>query len=345
MGLRKSIRIASFILFVILLVLAVVRLWPVIMPFFLAVLFAYLLQPLVSKLEKLEVDKGAAIIVIYAYFFILLTGVVALCVPILSSQFANLFRRLPQLLQQTQVALNNAVSGTGSAFMRDLAERLTDTVADSLYARISSVFEDSAALIAVLLRAALYTLLTPFLAYYILRDHGSLGRTVASWLPVSERGELKRLAEEIDHLLRQFVRGYLLVSIIVALLAAAFYLCIDLDDALALGMIMGVADIIPYFGPFIGAIPAVAVALSVNTGKAVITAVGLTVIQQLESIVITPRIMGDKIGLHPLATIMAVLAGGLLFGVLGTILAVPATAAGLLIIRYLWARIVGAKIN
>ena len=178
-----------------------------------------------------------------------------------------------------------------------------------------------------------------------LRDSRSGGRKITAWLPTKERDELLRLAGDVDHLLRQFVLGYLLVSVAVALLSTLFYWSIGLDYALALGLVMGLADLIPYFGPFIGAVPAVIVALSANTGKTVLTVAGLVVIQQLESIVITPKIMGDKVGLHPLTTVFAVLAGGWLFGIAGTILAVPATAAGLLILRYLWSRIVGAKIT
>ena len=112
---------------------------------------------------------------------------------------------------------------------------------------------------------------------------------------------------------------------------------------MVLGVFMGLADLIPYFGPFIGAVPAIAVALSTDLNLAALTVFGLVIIQQIESLVITPKIIGDRVGIHPLTTIFVVLAGGWLFGLLGAVLAVPVTAAGLLVIRYLWSGFVGAK--
>lgn len=345
MKLGRAARIGGFFIFIILLIWAVIRLWPILLPLFLALLFAYILQPAVRALEGLEVRSGAAIGIVYAYFFILIASLFSLCLPILNAQFGNLFRLLPELLQQTRLSLSRLLTRLDSPLLLDVMERMTATANQLLADKLQAFVDDSGRLLALILRSALYTALTPFLAYYILRDKGLARRQIAAWLPVSERRELARLAGDVDHLLRQYVVGYLLVSLIVAALSAAFYWCVGLRDPLALGLIMGVADLIPYFGPFLGAIPGVVVALSQDTGLAVLVAVGLVVVQQLESIVITPKIMGDKVGLHPLITIVAVLAGGWLFGVLGTILAVPVTAAGLLMLRYLWSRMVGAKIT
>lgn len=345
MDIARGGRIAGFCLLAALLIWAVIKLWPIILPLFLALVLAYILQPAVRGIESLEVSSGAAILIVYAYFFILAAVLAAFCLPILSAQMKSLLELAPKLLTQGEQALSQALEQTDNVLLQGLAQRLLLGAEQAFANKMAAIFDDTAALIALILRSGLYLVLTPFLAFYVLRDKGAARRRIAAWLPVGERRELSRLAGDVDHLLRQFVLGYLLVALAVALLSAAFYWSVGLDYALALGLVMGLADLIPYFGPFIGAVPAVAVALSADTGRAVLTVAGLAVIQQLESIVITPKVMGNKIGLHPLTTILAVLAGGWLFGVLGAILAVPAAAAGLLILSYLWSRIVGAKIT
>ena len=342
---NRSVRICGFIVFLALLICGVIYLWPIIIPLILAVLLAYILRPFVKGFVKLEVREDAAIIIVFVYFYTLLATVISLCLPIINVQFESLFTMLPDLLEQLRAALDRFAAEVNSILLRDIGDRISSSISDIISSKIASTLEDTGSMAVTILRAAFYGILAPFLAFYVLRDSDSGGRIIAAWLPTNERSELLRLAGDVDHLFRQFVMGYLLASVAVALLSTVFYWCIGLDNALALGLVMGLADLIPYFGPFIGAVPAVIFALSVDTGKAVLTVVGLVMIQQLESIVITPKIMGDKVGLHPLATVLAVLAGGWFFGIAGTIFAVPLTAAGLLILRYLWSRIVGAKIT
>ena len=342
---NRSVRICGFILFLALLICGVSYLWPIITPLILAVLLAYILHPSVKNLEKLEVKDDAAIIIVFVYFYILLSAVISFCLPIINAQFESLLALLPDILEQLRSAFDRFAAGINSILLRDIGDRISSAIDDIITSKVTSVLEDTGFMVAAVFRAAFYGVLTPFLAFYVMRDSGSGGRMIASWLPTNERSSLLRLAGDVDHLLRQYVLGYLLVSVAVAFLSTVFYWCIGLENALALGLVMGLADLIPYFGPFIGAIPAVIVALSADTGKAVLTVVGLVIIQQLESIVITPKVMGEKVGLHPLVTVMAVLAGGWFFGIAGTIFAVPVTAAGVLILKYLWSRIVGAKIT
>lgn len=341
---NRSVRICGFILFLALLILGVFYLWPILIPLILAVLLAYILRPFVNRLYKLEVKEEAAIIIVITNFYILLAAVISLCLPIMNAEFESLLALLPDLLEQIRSGLDKFSVEINSILLRDIGDRVSTSLNGIISNKIALFLEDTGSMVGAAFRIVFYGALTPFLAFYVLRDGKSGGRKIAAWLPINERNELLRLVKDVDYLLRQSVLGYLLISVAVAALSTLLYWCIGLENALALGFIMGLADLIPYFGPFIGAVPAVIVALSASTGKAVLTAAGLVVVQQLESIVITPKIMGDKVGLHPLTTVLAVLAGGLLFGVAGTIFAVPVTAAGLLIMRYLWSRIVGAKI-
>jgi|WetSurMetagenome_2_1015567.scaffolds.fasta_scaffold246238_2 predicted PurR-regulated permease PerM len=144
---------------------------------------------------------------------------------------------------------------------------------------------------------------------------------------------------ELDHLLRQFINGYLLTSLIIGGLSAVFYYAVGIDYALLLGVFMGIAEMIPYLGPYLGAIPAVLIALSISQTKAIIVVVGIIILQQIEGVIITPRIVDNKVGIHPLLTIFAVLAGAYLWGIVGAIVAVPLTAVLILIIKYIFSNL------
>jgi predicted PurR-regulated permease PerM len=190
------------------------------------------------------------------------------------------------------------------------------------------------------LRYILSFILAPILAFYMLRDKEKIKRKIIALLPVRERNEILRIGSEVDHLLRQFLYGYLLISLIVAVLSYAGLALIGVKYALFLGIFMGIAEMIPYFGPYIGGAPAVVLAYIQSPRLALYALIVLFIVQQLEGMVISPKILGHKTGLHPLVIIFAVLAGGVLFGILGSIFAVPVAATGIFISKYIYSRAV-----
>jgi predicted PurR-regulated permease PerM len=174
----------------------------------------------------------------------------------------------------------------------------------------------------------------------MIRDADAAGKKIVSWLPPDCREEILRISADINHIVRQFIYGYLSVSLIVALLSFILLKIIGVDSPGLLGVIVGVADLIPYFGPFIGAIPAIIIAFAKGPLTALLAALALGAVQQLESLVISPKIIGSRTGLHPLTVIFVVLAGGYYFGVGGMILSVPLTAALKLLLAFIYSRAV-----
>ena len=336
-------RISIFLVFFAAIILLIIWLWPIVMPFFIAMIFAYALSPVIDKITSLDVPQVLAIIIVYLYIFLLIYIIFIFCMPIIISQLKNLFDYLPDFWAQISAKINTTLQSIGYY-------KLPQAVGDTINAAVNGLKEQATGYVqsiayrfSAIIQIFICLVLTPILSFYMIREKGSVYRAIITWLPPNERSELLRVCGDVDYLLKQYIIGYLLVSVIMGLLSSAVYACIGLDYALALGIIIGIADLIPYFGPFIGAIPAVIVALDSSTTLAIITIISLLLLQQIESSVITPKIMGDKIGLHPLVTIFAVLAGGLLFGILGTILAVPIAATLILIIKYVYSRLVGVK--
>ena len=205
--------------------------------------------------------------------------------------------------------------------------------------RIAAYSTKIADLVFSLPQVLLYTVLAPILSYYFLRDRENIKNRIVSLLSPAARPEFLRMAGEVNHLVREFISGYLVIALVVAVIATIFYWIVGIDYPLVLGLLMGIGDLIPYFGPIIAAIPAVLLAVTASPGKTIIIIIGILLLQQLDSSVITPRIIGDRIGLHPVTTIFVVMAGGYLWGIAGAIFAIPLAAVLILLCKYVSGRV------
>ncbi len=185
--------------------------------------------------------------------------------------------------------------------------------------------------------------IAPVLAFYILNDQEEISRRFLEILPFRWRSEFIYLWQEIDRVLMKFIRGHLTVALLVGVLTSVGLFLIGLDFPFLLGLIAGLADIIPYFGPIIGTIPALTLALLHSKKMAFSVLVVMAVVQQLESNIISPKILGSSVGLHPLTVIFVLLLGGKLYGIIGMLLAVPATAITRILIFYFIARVKNTK--
>jgi predicted PurR-regulated permease PerM len=168
----------------------------------------------------------------------------------------------------------------------------------------------------------------------MLKDSNHISTRLLNFLPVSIREEFINLWGKIDNVLTNFIRGHLLVAGIVGLLTTIGLLIIKMKFALILGIIAGLADLIPYFGPILGAVPAVVLALLDSNVQVFYVILVMIIVQQLESNLLSPKILGDSVGLHPLAVIFVLLTGGHFFGVVGMIIAVPFAAVIKIVINY-----------
>jgi len=316
------------------------RLRPVLPPFLYALVLAYLLQPLHQRLLERGVGERAALVLLYAMLALTAAFFLIKIVPLLFRQLLELLQMLPQLLEVLNSYKQQLQNHLGYTLPPPLAEQL-QSMLQAATAQFAVSAEEKLLQILSSGRSFLSLLLAPVLSYYILHDRLLLQQQTLQIPPPQQRDELRRLGGEIDHLLRQYIYGYVLIAVIVGLLSTIVLLLLNVRYAPALGLIMGICDLVPYIGPFIGAVPAVAVALGQGSNTALYTALALLLVQQAESMVITPLIMDKRTGLHPVATIFVVLSGAYLFGLAGSVLAVPFCLAASLLIRYIYGRIVG----
>lgn len=166
----------------------------------------------------------------------------------------------------------------------------------------------------------------PIITFYFLNDKNYFIKKTYLTIPKKYRQDAKRLGKEIDRALGEFIRGRIIVAIFVGVSTTILLLVLRVDFALLIGMIAGAVDIIPYFGPVIGIIPAAFFALLESPVKALWVVLIFIGIQQIENNIISPKVIGEGMGIHPITIILSLIIGGGIFGILGMVFAVPVVA-------------------
>lgn len=196
-----------------------------------------------------------------------------------------------------------------------------------------------------LLASMSFLVLSPVIAIYLLADWKRLQVGFLRIVPQRKRVAWQRVIQDISHVVRSFIRGNLTVAIIVGILSGVGVKLMGMDYALLIGVICGVFDLIPYFGPLIGAVPAVLLGLIESPFMAIKVAIVILIVQQLEGSIISPKLMGDSVGLHPLWIIFALLAGGEIAGFWGMLFSVPIAAIIRVLIRHIYFWLVSPEIK
>lgn len=314
---------------------------PVIVPFAIAGMLAYLGDPLADRLERTGLSRTWAATIVFITLLLLFAGVLVLLIPLIARQIENLIVNLPRYGDwaqntvwpwvQTKLHLDpHALDGdrlltlikTHMDSMGDVAGKVLGTVSRSGFGIILWLTN---------------LVLIPVVAFYLLRDWDKLVATIDRMLPRSVQPTVAHLARESDKILGAFVRGQLLVMLALGVFYAAGLSLMGLSVGLLIGLVAGILSFVPYLG-FIVGFGAAIIAVLVQYGdwQHVLLVSGVFAVGQLlEGYVLVPKLVGDKIGLHPVAVIFAVLAGGYLFGFLGVLLALPAASVILVLLRYL----------
>ena len=313
-------------------------------PFLLAFVLAYLLNPLVEALERRRISRKKAILIVFSLIIGVMLTIIFLMLPTLYNELSKLAVILPNAIQvftewvdgfRAQFKATGLPSRVALVFDQHLGQ------GEAIIADRLNLFLDN--LPKVLSTATLY-LLSPVIAIYLLTDWKGLGGHFFRVIPQRWRMEWRRLWQDINHVIRQFVRGDLVIAVIVGILVGIGVKLVGMEYALLIGLICGVFDLIPYFGPVIGAVPAVLLALTKSPVMALKVALVIFVVQQLEGNVISPKLMGESVGLHPLWVIFALLAGGELAGFWGMLMAVPVAAVIRVVLNHVYFRLVSSKV-
>ena len=315
---------------------------PVLTPFVAAALLAYLGDPLADRLQKLKLPRTLAVVAVFLITFLLLALLILLVGPLIKSQVAALFKALPDIARQVeQVWLPELGGRLGLPQGDDVGigaflARYSDMVGSWSGKILLGVGKSGGALAA----AVLSLFLIPILTFYLLRDWDSIVVHIGALVPESQRNTVFALARETDDMLGAFLRGQLLVMVALAAIYSLGLGLVGLKFAIAIGVVSGLVSFVPYLGFVFGiTLAGLTVALEPNPlWQLVGVLLTFSLAQLIEGSVLTPKLVGDRIGLHPVIIIFAVAAGGQLFGFFGILLALPAAAVLSVLVRFAFDR-------
>ena len=315
---------------------------PILTPFLLSAALAYLGDPLVDRIELWlpRLSRTGAVVIVFLAIFLILTILVLFWLPLLIRQINTLIANLPAFLDWLQTSVLPrlqsywGVDPTLFEFSR-LRATLTghlDTLGDMAGTVLSSLGKSSLTIIAWLVQL----LLIPVVTFYLLRDWDILVARIQSLLPRRIEPVVSRLARESDAVLGAFLLGQFMVMLILSAVYSIGLLAVGVNFALVIGVLSGLLSFVPYLGLIVG-LAAASIATLIQFQDLLHLLLVWAVFgigQLLEGWVLTPRLVGERIGLHPVAVIFAVLAGGHLFGFLGVLLALPTAAVIMVLLRH-----------
>ena len=323
---------------------------PVLTPFAVSALLAYLGDPMVDRLERWKLSRSFSVAVVFMLMVLVIVGVVLLLVPMLEKQISYLIEQFPRYREWFQTVVlpwieartGFDIEGFDPASLFDMLKQYWQQAGGVATTVLGGLSKSGLAVLGWIANIVLI----PVVTFYLLRDWDILVARIRSLLPRPIEPTVSRLARESDHVLGGFLRGQLSVMLALGTIYALGLWMVGIDLALLIGMIAGMVSFIPYLGAIVG-VGAALIAALVQHGDWLHVFLVLAVFgvgQTIESFILTPWLVGDRIGLHPVAVIFAIMAGGQLFGFLGVLLALPVAAVAMVVLRYLHERYTQSRV-
>jgi predicted PurR-regulated permease PerM len=304
----------------------------VLLPFVMAAGIGYFLDPLATRLTRLGVPRGVAAILLVVTLLALGLAFALLLYPLIVAQIGILFARVPDYTVAVRAFAAEQISHLQQRLGSDyIDEKLRDLVGGQAGTMVSFIAGALRGLIGggfALFNVISLVIVTPVVAFYLLRDWPAMVREIDAWLPRRYAGILRAQALEVDRILSAWLRGQAICCLILALYYAVALSAVGLDLGLIVGISAGLLSFIPYVGSITGLVVAIGLAFAQFPTWGGVIAVGVVFVigQLLEGYVIYPRFLGDRVELHAVWVIFALFAGGAAFGFVGVLLAVPVAA-------------------
>jgi predicted PurR-regulated permease PerM len=328
-----------------LLVLAVIMsllylLSDVLLPFIVGGVIAYCFNPVVSKLEKFFFSRSLATIVVIGLLLIIIFLLFLIALPPLTAEVEAFIGKLPGYKTQLQTkvfpwatAMTSKIDPTLAEHIKKFIEGFSDTLVSQVMKCINAVWSSSLAVINIIS----LVFITPIIAFYLLRDWNNIVIRLKNYLPVKQKEVVLDIFKEIDSRIAGYIRGQINVCMILAVYYVITLSFVGLDFSLLIGVASGVLTFIPYIGVLAGISAALLAALlqGMSSSQMLIIIMIFVVAQIVEGNFITPKLVGEKIGLHPVWIIFAMLAGASLFGFKGLLLALPVAAILVVFVNFI----------
>jgi predicted PurR-regulated permease PerM len=308
--------------------------------FVLGAAIAFLIQPAVTRLVALGVPRVVAIALIFVVIIALMAGLVLLIVPIGAREVSQLQRQVPSLAASAQ----NTINGLQGSPIQILGITIdvraaTDTINAHLKDYLLGQFGNAVTIGVTALTTLLQLVLMFIVAFLLALDAASARKVLRRLVPNDYRTDFDQIWRKVRKMLYAYVRGQLIIAASIGVLSGIACAVLGLPDAVALGLIAGVTALIPYLGPFIGAVPAILVGLAAGPVKALLVAIIYFLISNVILNFVYPKVMGDAVRLSPILVIMAFIAGFSWAGILGMFVAVPIAATLRILFDHIYPRL------
>jgi predicted PurR-regulated permease PerM len=309
----------------------------ILLPFVAGIALAYVLAPLADRVERLGMNRTVAALLVVSVLVVALIALILLLVPLLLQQGAALISNIPGYFKRIKELIVDPnlpwLNWLGAAETGKSASDLVGQVATWLLSFSYSLWTGGKALVSF----ASVLIVMPVVTFYLIRDWHAMIDRVDNWVPVHQRDTVRQLGREIDAAIGGFLRGQFGVCLVLGCYYAIGLMLVGLDFALLIGLIAGVITFVPYIGSMTGLMIAVSVAIAQfwPDWKRIMLVVAIFLIGQfIEGNVVSPKFVGERVGLHPVWLIFAMFAFGYLFGFVGLLIAVPLGAAIAVLLRF-----------
>ncbi|MBU5670104.1 AI-2E family transporter [Peptoniphilus sp. MSJ-1] len=335
-----------------------------------AIIFAYIIDPIVNYLERKGIKRSFGVIIVYITAFLIFGVLIVSVIPKTINEISNLLASIPSMVDSITRASNEFLTNVFAKFNIELPEnfmniynetkpagpnsaRVNELESPEILTNIlNSIRNTINSLIATLQASAMESLtnivskiyglvtsvfrivLIVIFSFYFSVDKEKFTKNIKKSIPNKYRDDITFLGTRIDTALQQFIRGRLLMAIFVGVLTMLYLLVLRVDFAIVIGLITCVADIIPYIGPFLGYLPAALFAFMDSPIKAVWVTILFFVIQWSENNILAPKLIGNTTGLNPLVILISIIIGGGIFGVWGMVISVPIVSIGFIFFDY-----------
>jgi predicted PurR-regulated permease PerM len=305
-----------------------------IIPLLLAILVAYLLDPIISYLEKQKISRGKGIAIVYTLLITVLLILALNLIPTLLQELQGLVVALPEYTDKLMPFVEKMGDNYKRFNLPDAVRASLDESLEQMQKSLIINLEQLSLFILLCFTQAFALLLVPLFSFYLLRDNTHFKKRFLEFIPEQYRSNMEETLSDINKTLGAYLRGVFINSFSVGAMLYLGLLILGVEFALFLGIINALTNVIPYFGPIIGAVPVILIALLQSPPLAWRVLLLIIIVQQIESQFIAPQVFGRSMGFHPLTVIIALLLGGLYMGFTGLIIIIPLAAITRAIYRH-----------
>ncbi|SDF82504.1 Predicted PurR-regulated permease PerM [Limimonas halophila] len=325
---RQLIWVGAALLFFFALIWAFQSILP---PFVIGMAVAYFLDPVCDRLQAVGLSRTLATSVVTLLFIVLVGLVLGLIVPLVAGEVTQLFRQLPSYFEQLRarvVELSQLMEAQLDPFVLDQIQQFLTGSQERLTKWVTGIVRNVVTGGFALFHVLSLLLITPIVAFYLLRDWDVLMGEADSLLPPAYADTIREQLREVDRKLAGFVRGVGTVCLVLGAFYAIGLTAAGLKFGLVIGLVSGLISFVPFLGAFVGLLASVGMALAQFDSYLMVAVIAVIYFagQFLEGNVLHPLLVGERVGLHPVWVIFAVMAGGVLFGLVGVLIAVPGAA-------------------